>query len=117
MNDALLPPAEPGAFEKIRQVILAIPFGKVASYGQVARKAGFVRGARTVVWVLKASVASLPWHRVLRQDGTLAIADPSGRELQHHLLAAEGVGFTPDQKVTPEYFFWGFISKGRAGST
>jgi alkylated DNA nucleotide flippase Atl1 len=65
-----------------------------------------MRGARTVVWVLKASAASLPWHRVLRKDGTLAIADPSGRELQYKLLVAEGVRFTQERKVAPE-FFWG----------
>ena len=65
---------EMGAFDRIAAVIKAIPRGEVMGYGEVALAAGFPRGARTVVWVLKtrSEKDGLPWHRVVRQDRRIA---------------------------------------------
>lgn len=83
--------ADPGPFERIRAVLRALPEGEVASYGEIAARAGFPRGARTVVWVLKdAERHGLPWHRVVRRDRRIAITDPEGKFLQQKLLEAEG---------------------------
>ncbi len=87
------PDLEPSAFERIRAVLRAIPYGEVMSYGEVALRAGFPRGARTVVWVLKADTSAyggLPWHRVVRKDHRIAIKNPEGHFLQAKLLEAEG---------------------------
>lgn len=83
---------EESAFEKITRVLKAIPAGEVMSYGEVALRAGFPRGARTVVWVLKTASEkeALPWHRVVRKDRKIAIRDPEGHFLQWKLLEAEG---------------------------
>lgn len=83
---------EPGPFEKIKEILRSIPAGQVMSYGEVALRAGFPRGARTVVWVLKtcAEKEGLPWHRVVRKDLRIAIQDPEGRFVQRRLLEAEG---------------------------
>ena len=93
MNDDFEAPEEPGAFDRIRAVLRSIPFGEVMSYGEVALRAGFPRGARTVVWVLKADTTAyggLPWHRVVRKDRRIAIKNPDGHLLQRKLLEAEG---------------------------
>jgi methylated-DNA-protein-cysteine methyltransferase related protein len=67
------------AKKKIIAVICEIPFGQVASYGQVAQLAGIPRGARQVARILRdpqpylASDQTLPWWRVLRSDGSCAV--------------------------------------------
>ena len=84
---------EPSAFDRIRAVLRAIPYGEVMSYGDVALRAGYPRGARTVVWVLKADTSAyggLPWHRVVRKDRRIAIKNPEGHFLQRKLLESEG---------------------------
>ncbi len=83
---------EIGAFDRIKAVLKSIPRGSIMSYGEVALRAGFPRGARTVVWVLKtcSEKDALPWHRVVRKDHRIAIKDPEGHFLQWKLLEAEG---------------------------
>jgi methylated-DNA-protein-cysteine methyltransferase related protein len=64
--------------------VRAIPVGFVRTYGDVSPGAPRVAGA-----VLHGSDdPSVPWHRVVRADGSLAKG-----ERQHVLLAAEGVPF------------------------
>ncbi|ORC36524.1 hypothetical protein B4O97_05470 [Marispirochaeta aestuarii] len=74
-------------------IVRSIPRGSVASYGQIAIMAGNPRGARGVVWILRSSSRKydLPWHRVLRVDGCIALRSGDGREEQISLLEAEGV--------------------------
>jgi methylated-DNA-protein-cysteine methyltransferase-like protein len=78
-------------FEKIRAAILKVPRGKVATYGAVARAAGFPGAARQVVWALRQS-RGLPWHRVLAAGGRIALPGEAGFE-QRLRLEAEGVQF------------------------
>lgn len=93
---------ETGAFERIKAVLKAIPSGSIMSYGEVALRAGFPRGARTVVWVLKtcSTQDGLPWHRVVRKDHRIAIKDPEGHFLQWKLLEEEGWKVEPDGKLS-----------------
>ena len=79
MNDETL--------ERIRQVVAAIPRGQVRSYGQVAATAE-LRSARLVGRVLAEDGHDLPWHRVVRADGTFA---PHLASAQAARLRAEGV--------------------------
>lgn len=90
----------------IIEAIRAIPPGRVVSYGMVAAMAGIPRGARQVVRVLHAMSASegLPWWRVVRKDGSIALSEGAGAELQASLLAAEGVGFARPGVVDVELF-------------
>lgn len=77
----------------ILATVAAIPRGCVASYGEIAARAGLPRRARLVGRVLReADVAGLPWHRVLRSDGRIAFA-PRTRPFREQVrrLAAEGV--------------------------
>jgi methylated-DNA-protein-cysteine methyltransferase-like protein len=81
-------------YDTIRGIIAAIPRGRVASYGEVAARAGLPRRARLVGRVLREAgdAAKLPWHRVLRADGRFAFAPGSrGFREQRARLLDEGV--------------------------
>ncbi len=74
--------------ERVRGVVAAIPAGSVLAYGEVAARAGLPGRARLVGRILAEDGQDLPWHRVLRADGTPA------RHLSTEQLArlrAEGV--------------------------
>lgn len=73
--------------ERVREIILAIPVGTVLSYGEVAALAG-VPNARHVGRLLSEDGQDLPWHRVLRANGT---PTPHLAAEQLARLRAEGV--------------------------
>ena len=79
---------------EIVRVIASIPSGRVASYGEIAARAGLPRNARLVGRVLgdAGAEAKLPWHRVLRADGRFAFK-PGSRAFreQRARLIDEGV--------------------------
>lgn len=93
---------------RIAAVIRAIPRGRTASYGGIAAMAGLRNGARTVARLLHASSSSsgLPWWRVVRSDGGIALARGSGFEEQEARLAAEGVAVGQDGRVDMARFEW-----------
>jgi methylated-DNA-protein-cysteine methyltransferase-like protein len=86
---------------RIVAAIRAIPPGKVSGYRDVALAAGIPNGARQVAWTLHSLAESqkLPWHRVIKACGRLALARGDGRELQTALLRAEGVEVSGDGEV------------------
>ncbi len=91
--------------EAIKAELRGVPAGRVTSYGRVAVLAGLPNGARTVVRVLHACSASegLPWWRVVRADGSIALPRGGGYEAQRAALEAEGVGFLADGRVAPAF--------------
>ncbi|MDR1869054.1 MAG: MGMT family protein [Treponema sp.] len=86
--------------QKIIEQILAVPRGKVSSYRDIAAKAGLPNGARQTVRVLHSMSEkyALPWHRIIRSDGRIAL-EGEGRALQIKLLRAEGVKVSAEGKV------------------
>ncbi|MDR3356064.1 MAG: MGMT family protein [Spirochaetaceae bacterium] len=81
--------------ECIVKAIQAIPPGRVSSYRDLALTAGLRNGARQVARVLHTVSQScrLPWYRVVKADGGIALRGAE-RELQIALLRAEGVEVT-----------------------
>jgi methylated-DNA-protein-cysteine methyltransferase-like protein len=75
----------------IRDTIRRIPKGKVSTYGEVARAAGFPGRARQVVWALN-NARGLPWHRVVGAGGKILLPGENGLE-QRMRLETEGVIF------------------------
>ena len=75
----------------IRDTIRTIPKGKVSTYGDVARAAGFPGRARQVVWALRGARA-LPWHRVVGAGGKIMLPGEDGIE-QRLRLETEGIAF------------------------
>jgi methylated-DNA-protein-cysteine methyltransferase-like protein len=79
---------------RIYAAIAAIPRGRVASYGAIAARAGLPGRARLVGKLLGETPAGLelPWHRVLRASGQIALPrDSDGFREQCQRLRAEGV--------------------------
>ena len=83
---------ERSAFDKIYEVVKAIPYGQVATYGQVAALAGNKRWARVVGYALH-----IPCYRVVNKEGRVSDAFAfGGGNRQLELLQAEGVEFVGD---------------------
>ena len=74
--------------ERVREVVRAVPPGRTTTYGEVAARAGRPGRARLVGRILAEDGHDVPWHRVLRADGTCA---PQVAREQSARLRAEGV--------------------------
>lgn len=99
---------EQSAFEKIYEVVRQIPYGQVATYGQVAQLAGNKRWARVVGYALHANPdpEHIPCYRVVSKEGRVSDAFAfGGRNRQVELLQAEGVAFV-DGRVDMERYQW-----------
>jgi len=84
--------------DEIISVIKSIPYGQVATYGQIARLAGFPNAARQVVRILHTCSAKyhLPWHRVVNAKGEIALSIYAGADEQKALLESEGIEFSQE---------------------
>ena len=90
---------ERSAFDKIYEVVKAIPYGQVATYGQVAALAGNKRWARVVGYALHVNPDPdhIPCYRVVNKEGRVSDAFAfGGSNRQLELLQAEGVEFVGD---------------------
>jgi methylated-DNA-protein-cysteine methyltransferase-like protein len=80
----------------IYDMVGQIPYGKVATYGQIAVLAGYPGLARQVGYALAGmpEEMDLPWHRVINAQGKISPrAHTKFHELQHVLLEREGIVF------------------------
>ncbi len=86
-----------------------IPFGKVASYGQIAKLIGRDKNFRLVGKVLSISqyYGKYPCHRVVNRAGRLA---PCFRE-QKSLLVEEGITFKSNGCVDMKKHQWEMLFK------
>ena len=85
-------------YPKIYDVVKLIPYGKVATYGQVAELAGLIGKPRVVGYALYRVVsvdAEIPWHRVINAKGEVSRSSlrDGNDDLQQTLLESEGVVF------------------------
>jgi methylated-DNA-protein-cysteine methyltransferase related protein len=85
-----------GYFQDIQKTVQRISRGRVATYGSVARAAGYPGTARQVAWALRASGAGIPWHRVLGSGGKILLSGEAGLH-QRTLLELEGAQFRGDR--------------------
>jgi methylated-DNA-protein-cysteine methyltransferase related protein len=90
-----------GLFDRVYELVRAIPRGRVLTYGQVARAIGVPRGARAVGWALGALPRSqerrVPWHRVVGAGGRISLRAGTGPLVQRRRLRAEGVRFVGEK--------------------
>ena len=91
-------------FDKVYEIVARVPYGRVVSYGQIARMLGNPQAARTVGWALSVCPDTLPWQRVVKADGT--IAGGGFAELRRSMLIEEGVTFQPDGRIDMEACEW-----------
>lgn len=83
----------PTTYQKIYQAVRKIPRGRVATYGDVARLAGYPGRARQVGYALHAlpQGSSVPWHRIINAGGRISLPPEGGGLEQRFRLMEEGV--------------------------
>ena len=95
--------------QRIWQVILSIPAGRVCSYGGVAQLAGLGNGARQTAWALRylPGDTKIPWHRVINAQGKISMPEGSRGYLeQRKRLKKEGVTFTDAGRLASKSYWW-----------
>ncbi|UPQ88863.1 MGMT family protein [Vibrio sinaloensis] len=92
---------------QIFAVIHQIPHGKVTTYGQVAKMAGYPGYARHVGKALGnlPTGSKLPWYRVINSQGKISL---KGQDLQRQrkALLEEGVEVSTLGKVRLKHYQW-----------
>jgi methylated-DNA-protein-cysteine methyltransferase-like protein len=96
-------------YETIYALVREVPYGRVTSYGAIARVLGLTSGARLVGYAMNAAhgQADVPAHRVVNRNGLLTGKHHFGvdNEMQQ-LLEAEGVRVKDDAVQDFERVFW-----------
>ncbi len=96
-------------FERVYAVARQIPYGKVTSYGAIAKVLGAARSARMVGWAMNAShnLEDVPAHRVVNRIGLLTGKHHfDGTNLMQQLLESEGIEVVDNQIIDFENHFW-----------
>lgn len=97
-------------FSKVYEVTKLIPFGRVTSYGAIARFLGSVRSARMVGWALNVSHSNrdfIPAHRVVNHKGLLTGKHHFGNSTtMEQLLENEGIIIENDRIINFKERFW-----------
>lgn len=96
-------------FERVYVVVRRIPYGKVTSYGAIAKVLGAARSARMVGWAMNAAhnLEDVPAHRVVNRKGLLTGKHHfDGTNLMQQLLESEGIVIVDNQIIDLESVFW-----------
>ncbi len=95
-------------FEKVYSVARQIPYGRVTSYGSIAKYLGAARSARMVGWAMNnATGKDVPAHRVVNRNGVLTGKHHfQGTNLMQQLLESEGVIIKNNQVQNFKEVFW-----------
>jgi methylated-DNA-protein-cysteine methyltransferase-like protein len=96
-------------FEKVYEVVRQIPFGKVTTYGAIAKVIGAANSARTVGYAMNASHAlhDVPAHRVVNRNGVLTGKHHfPGTHVMQQMLEAEGIQVENDQIINFKTHLW-----------
>jgi methylated-DNA-protein-cysteine methyltransferase related protein len=96
-------------YEHIYEIVMQIPRGRVATYGQIAELAGIPRQPRRIGYALSAlpSDSRVPWHRVINAKGEISLRSKTGSEpIQMRLLRQEGIAFDRHGRIALDRFQW-----------
>lgn len=96
-------------FERVYVIAKQIPYGKVTSYGAIAKALGTARSARMVGWAMNAAHGKedVPAHRVVNRKGLLTGKFHfDGTNLMQQLLESEGIEVVNNQIIDFEKHFW-----------
>jgi methylated-DNA-protein-cysteine methyltransferase-like protein len=100
---------EESFFERVYTVVRLIPYGRVTSYGAIAKYLGSGRSARMVGWAMNAShnLLDVPAHRVVNRHGLLTGKHHfPGTNLMRDLLVSENFQIEEDQILDFNEKFW-----------
>lgn len=100
---------EKSFFDSVHDLARQIPYGRVSTYGAIAKHLGMARSARMVGWAMNAShnLDDVPAHRVVNRVGLLSGKHHfEGTNLMQQLLENEGIKIKNNQVVDFEQLFW-----------
>lgn len=96
-------------FQKVYEIAEKIPYGRVTSYGAIAKYLGAARSARMVGWAMNGAhdMENIPAHRVVNKAGLLTGKHHfDGTNLMQQLLESEGIEVIDNQIQNLEKHFW-----------
>ncbi len=95
-------------FDKVYEVAKLIPYGRVTSYGAIAKYLGAPRSSRMVGYAMNGSSRKdVPAHRVVNRNGLLTGKHHfDGTNLMQQLLESEGVKVKDNQVQDFKKLFW-----------
>lgn len=96
-------------FERVYEVARQIPYGRVTTYGAIAKAIGAARSARMVGYAMNASHYddTVPAHRVVNRNGLLSGKHHfDGTNLMQQLLESEGISVIDNQVQNFNELLW-----------
>jgi methylated-DNA-protein-cysteine methyltransferase-like protein len=98
-------------YDLIYDIVRQIPYGKVASYGQIAaivnRCSAQMIGFALAALANSATATDVPWQRVINAAGKISPHGFGvGSGMQRSLLESEGVEFNLENTIDFEKFGW-----------
>lgn len=104
-------------FDRVYKVTAMIPYGRVTSYGAIAKYLGAARSARMVGWAMNNShrinygketgINFIPAHRVVNRNGVLTGKHHFGNSTtMQQLLENEGAVIENNQILNFNEIFW-----------
>ncbi|CAI8165690.1 MAG: DNA base-flipping protein [Prochlorococcus marinus str. MIT 9215] len=101
---------------RVWDAVALIPYGKLATYGQIAELIGAygcaqqVGCARQVGWALRRlpTPSAVPWHRVVNAKGmiSMSLSREGSDWRQRQLLIAEGIPVDQTGKLPLHQYLW-----------
>ena len=97
-----------GFFDKVYEVAKKIPFGRVTSYGAIAKYLGAGKSARIFGYAMNVSHGKyVPAHRVVNRKGLLTGKHHfEGTNLMQQLLESEGIVVIENQIQNLDSVYW-----------
>jgi methylated-DNA-protein-cysteine methyltransferase-like protein len=96
-------------FQRVYRVVRRIPYGRVTTYGAIARAVGSPQSSRTVGYAMNAShsLPDVPAHRVVNRSGVLTGKHHfAGSNTMQRLLEQEGIEVREDRVVQFDQLLW-----------
>ena len=99
-----------GFFQRVYEVVLLVPRGRVTTYGAIARYLGSPGAARMVGWAMNQSHSSpqyIPAHRVVNRQGLLTGKHHfDGIHMMQEMLENEGAMIRENRILNMAEMFW-----------
>ncbi len=97
-------------FDRVYDIVIQIPHGRVTSYGAIAAYLGSKGSSRMVGWAMNSSknlLKNIPAHRVVNRIGVLTGKHSfGGNDIMADLLRSEGVEVEKNTIVNFKNYFW-----------
>ncbi len=96
-------------FNRVYDAVRMVPYGKVTTYGAIARFIGSAQSSRMVGWALNSShnIVDVPAHRVVNRNGMLTgKIHFGGADVMQQLLESEGINVVNDKIIDFDKLLW-----------